>query len=110
MLSAAQIGRDETAQARFELRNASSRQVEEVAQLYLHQRFGRAARPVRQLKGFARVTLAPGERRTLEFAIPAAARRYWSAADGEYVLDAATFDVWVGDASTAELHAEFAVR
>jgi hypothetical protein len=57
-----------------------------------------------------RVTLAPGETRTLRFAIPASARRYWSATDRAYVLDASTFDVWVGGASTAELHTEFDVQ
>jgi beta-glucosidase len=109
-LSATQIGLDDTVQASFELRNTSTRPVEEVAQLYLHQRYGRAARPVRELKAFQRVTLEPGESRTLLFEIPAAARRYWSAAAEAYVLDEATFDVWVGGASTAELHAEFVVQ
>lgn len=109
-LSAAQIGLDDTVEATVELRNTSARAVEEVAQLYLHQRYGRAARPVRELKAFKRVTLEPGETRTLRFAIPASARRYWSTADRAYVLDESDFDVWVGGASTAELHGEFAVR
>jgi beta-glucosidase len=109
-LSAPQIGPDDTVEATVELHNPAARVVEEVAQLYLHQRTGRAARPVRELKGFQRVTLEPGARRTLHFAIPAAARRYWSAADGAYVLDETTFDVWVGGSSTAELHAEFVVQ
>jgi len=64
---------------------------------------------VRELTAFQRVTLDPGETRTLRFEIPAAARRYWSAADGAYVLDAAPFDVWVGGAATA-LHAEVTVQ
>ncbi|HMA34921.1 MAG TPA: glycoside hydrolase family 3 N-terminal domain-containing protein [Chloroflexia bacterium] len=109
-LSATAIGLDDAVQVSVELRNTSSRAVEEVAQLYLHQRHGRAARPVRELKGFARVTLEPGETRTLAFEVPAAARRYWSVAAGTYVLDESTFDVWVGGSSTASLHAEFAVR
>jgi beta-glucosidase len=109
-LSAAQIGLDDTVEATVELRNRSARAIEEVAQLYLNQRYGRAARPVRELKAFERVTLEPSEARTLRFAIPASARRYWSAADRAYVLDESDFDVWVGGASTAELHAEFAVR
>jgi beta-glucosidase len=109
-LSAAQIGLNDAVEATVELHNTSSRTVEEVAQLYLHQRYGRAARPVRELKAFQRVTLHPGETRTLRFEIPAVARRYWSTADGTYVLDEAPFDVWVGGASTADLHAEFAVR
>jgi len=109
-LSAAQIGCDDAVEATVELRNISPRAVEEVAQLYLHQRYGRAARPARELKAFQRVTLEPGETRTLRFALPASARRYWSAADGAYVLDESIFDLWVGGASTAELHAAFEVR
>jgi beta-glucosidase len=109
-LSAAQVGPDETVEATVELHNPSARVVEEVAQLYLHQRYGRAARPVRELKAFERITLASGESRTLRFAIPATARRYWSTADGEYVLDESDFDVWVGGDSTASLHATFTVR
>jgi beta-glucosidase len=101
---------DDTLEATVEVHNASPRPVEEVAQLYLHQRYGRAARPVRELKAFRRLTLEPGETRTLHFAIPALARRYWSSAEGTYVLDESTFDVWVGGASTASLHAEFAVQ
>jgi beta-glucosidase len=109
-LSAAEIGLNDTLEATVELHNPASVQVEEVAQLYLHQRYGRAARPVRELKAFRRVTLQPGETRTLRFALPSTARRYWSAAEGTYVLDASTFDIWVGGASTAELHTEFVVR
>jgi beta-glucosidase len=108
-LSSTQIYSADAIEVTVEVRNPSSRTVEEVAQLYLHQRYGRAARPVRELKGFQRVSLAPGETRTLRFAISAAARRYWSAADRAHVRDASTFDVWVGGASTAELHTAFEV-
>ncbi|HEX4204377.1 MAG TPA: glycoside hydrolase family 3 N-terminal domain-containing protein [Ktedonobacteraceae bacterium] len=108
-LHAISIGLDETLEVTIEVHNPSARAVEEVAQLYLHQRYGRAARPVRELKAFQRVTLEPGETRTLHFQIEAAARRYWSSAQETYVLDASIFDVWVGGASTALLHAEFVV-
>jgi beta-glucosidase len=109
-LNATVIGLDETLEVSVEVRNLSSRAVEEVVQLYLHQRYGRAARPVRELKAFQRVTLEARETRTLHFQIDAAARRYWSSAQGTTVLDASPFDVWVGGASTALLHAEFAVQ
>ncbi|HEV8190630.1 MAG TPA: glycoside hydrolase family 3 N-terminal domain-containing protein [Ktedonobacterales bacterium] len=109
-LNASSIGVHDTIEATIEVRNSSSRVIEEVAQLYLHQRFGRAARPVRELKAFQRVMLAPGELRTLHFTVPASARRYWSASEGTYVLDASDFDVWVGGTSTTSLHAEFAVE
>ncbi|HET8845253.1 MAG TPA: glycoside hydrolase family 3 N-terminal domain-containing protein [Ktedonobacteraceae bacterium] len=109
-LHATSIEMDETLGVDVEVHNPSMRAVEEVAQLYLHQRYGRAARPARELKAFQRVTLDAGETRTLHFQIEAAARRYWSSAQGAYVLDASIFDVWAGGASTASLHAEFTVQ
>jgi beta-glucosidase len=108
-LSAARVPLDGAVEVRVELHNPSARAAEEVAQVYLHQRYGRAARPVRELKAFQRVALEPGETRALRFEIPASARRYWSSTEGAYVLDESTFDVWVGGSSAAELHAEFEV-
>ena len=53
---------------------------DEVVQLYIHQRSGTASRPVRELKGFPRVTLAARESRTVQFPIGPDERRYWNAA------------------------------
>jgi beta-glucosidase len=108
-LNASNIANDETLHVTVDLHNTSSRALEEVAQLYLHQRHGRAARPVRELKAFQRIRLEAGETRTLRFEVPASARRYWSATDKAYVLDASTFDVWVGGDCTAILGTEFNV-
>ena len=83
--------------------------VEEVAQLYIHQRYGRASRPVRELKGFRRVSLDPGETQRVEFTLGPRELRYWNAALKDWVIDASTFDVWVGGDSTAELGATFEV-
>jgi len=87
--------------------NTGDRPGDEVVQLYLHQRYGRAARPVRELKGFRRVHLQPGESRTVDFTVGPDELRYWNAAVRDVVLDASTFDVWVGGDSTAELGATF---
>lgn len=86
-----------------EVRNTSDRAADEVVQLYLHQRYGTASRPVRELKGFQRVTLAAGELRTLSFRVGPDERQYWNAAAHDWVTDAATFDIWVGGDSTAPL-------
>ena len=59
-LRSTSLGADDPLELTVEVRNAASRSVEEVAQVYLHQRFGRAARPVRELKAFQRVTSAAG--------------------------------------------------
>ena len=89
--------------------NAGARAGDEVVQLYIHQRHGTAARPVRELKGFQRVALGPGETRTVRFALGPAELRYWNAAARDWVIDAATFDLWVGGDSTAELATTFEV-
>jgi beta-glucosidase len=105
-LSADRVSGD-TVSVSVEVTNTGSRDADEVVQLYIHQRFGTAARPVRELKGFRRVALGAGETRTVEFTLGPAELRYWNAAARDWVLDAATFDVWVGGDSTAELTTTF---
>ena len=92
-----------------DISNAADRAADDVAQLYIHQRHGSASRPVRELKGFQRVTLAAGETRTLKFSIGPNERTYWNATAKGWVLDASTFDVWVGPDSTATLSSSFEV-
>jgi beta-glucosidase len=98
-----------TVNVSVEVTNTADRDADEVVQLYLHQRHGSAARPVRELKGFRRVTLAAGESRVLEFPVGPNERRYWNAAARDWVTDASTFDVWVGGDSTAPLSTTFEV-
>jgi beta-glucosidase len=85
------------------LTNTGDGDGDEVVQLYLHQQHGSASRPARELKGFERVHLSAGASRTVQFTIGPSERRYWNAALRDYVLDASTFDVWVGGDSTAQL-------
>ncbi|GID27674.1 glycoside hydrolase family 3 N-terminal domain-containing protein [Paractinoplanes brasiliensis] len=92
-----------------EVTNESERDAAEVVQLYLHQRHGSASRPVRELKGFQRVVVPAGSSRRVEFTIGPEQRRYWHAAARDWVLDASTFDVWVGGSSEAELKGTFQV-
>jgi beta-glucosidase len=90
-----------------EVTNTGARTGDEVVQLYIRQRHGRAARPVRELKGFRRVTLEAGETRTVEFGLGPDELRYWHPLERTWVIDAATFDVWVGGDVTAALGATF---
>jgi beta-glucosidase len=93
-----------------DLENTGARAGDEVAQLYIHQRWGASARPIRLLKGFQRVTLSPGERRTLRFTLRPEDLRYWSAATSGWVQDQSAFDVWIGGNSAAELAGSFQVK
>lgn len=92
-----------------DLENTGDILADEVAQLYIHQQYGGASRPVRELKGFERVSLAPHEKKTLQFSLGKDQLVYWNAAKKDWVLDPSTFDVWVGTNSDAELHSQFAV-
>jgi beta-glucosidase len=108
-LSAKTSPLDGTITATATVANTGAKAADEVVQLYLHQRFGAASRPVRELKGFRRITLQPGQKQEISFTIGRAERTYWSAAKNRRVVDPSDFDVWVGDSSTATLHDSFSV-
>jgi beta-glucosidase len=82
---------------------------DEVVQLYIHQKAGSDSRPMRELKGFERLTLEPGETKTVTFHLGPAELGYWSTNAGMWVQDAEAFDIWVGTDSLATLHADLAV-
>jgi beta-glucosidase len=82
---------------------------DEVVQLYIHQRAGSDSRPMRELKGFKRLTLKPGETKAVTFLLGPAELGYWSTNAGKWVQEAEYFDIWVGADSTASLHAELTV-
>jgi beta-glucosidase len=108
-LSKTTINPDESLDVTVVVQNIGSLTADEVAQVYLHQRYGSSSRPVRELKGFERTEVKPAERKTLRFKIGKDERTYWSAASRSWVVDASTFDVWVGPDSSASLHASFDV-
>ena len=106
-LSEPQAKVDGTIDVSVDVTNTGSRAGDTVAQLYIHQRAGSASRPVRQLKGFRRVTLQPGAKQTLHFKLGPDELQFWSPAKKQWVVEPEQFDVWVGDNSKATLHAEF---
>jgi beta-glucosidase len=105
----AQIKVGEALTVTAEVTNTGAVTGDEVVQLYIHQRAGSDSRPMRELKGFERITLKPGETKTVTFQLGPDELTYWSTSAGKWVQDAEAFDVWVGSDSTASLHAEFAV-
>ncbi|MEN3326297.1 MAG: beta-glucosidase [Acidobacteriota bacterium] len=105
--TAAKLG--ESVEVTVDIENTGRRAGEEVAQVYIHQRSGSASRPVRELKGFERVTLAPGEKKTVRFMLGKQELTYWSSATRGWVQEPATFDVWAGGDSTATLQTKFQI-
>jgi beta-glucosidase len=100
---------DGTVTVTVDVTNSAGPSADEVVQLYLHQRHGSASRPVRELKGFQRVTLAAGETRTIAFRLGPAERRYWNTAVQDWVVESSVFDVWVGTDASAALSTTFQV-
>ena len=99
-----------TIEVSAQLKNTGSVTADEVAQLYIHQRYGSASRPVRELKGFQRVTLMPGESRAVRFSLGKDELAYWSSAANGWVNEESQFDVWIGGDSQAPLHGTFSVK
>ena len=109
-LSQSEIKVGAATEVSVDVKNTGNRAGDEVVQLYIHQQAGAASRPIRELKGFTRLTLAPGETKTVRLKLGPEELRYWNAALRDWVQEAETFDVWVGSDSTASLHATLKVH
>ncbi len=108
-LSKTSIRAGEAAEVSVDVKNTGAVAGDAVAQVYIHQRSGSASRPVRELKGFRRVTLKAGETQTLKFPLGKEELEFWSPQSGKWVVEPAAFDVWAGEDSAAPLHAELRV-
>lgn len=96
----------ETLTISADLINASDRRAVEVAQLYIRDLFGSVTRPVKELKGFKRVELEPGERRRIDFEIGADDLAFYGR-DNTFKAEPGEFHAFIGGVSTAELMTAF---
>jgi beta-glucosidase len=97
----------DTVDVTADVTNMGSRAGDAVVQLYIHQRAGSASRPIRQLKGFEKVPLEPGAKRTIHFTLGKDELEFWSPAAKTWAVEPEQFDVWLGEDSNAQLHGEF---
>ncbi|HEY7616695.1 MAG TPA: fibronectin type III-like domain-contianing protein, partial [Terriglobales bacterium] len=88
--------------------NMGKRAGTEVVQLYVHDRVAPTSRPVRELKGFSRVTLAPGESRTVEFTVNANDLGSYDP-QMTWVVPSGTYDVWVAPNAVEGIQGTFEV-
>jgi len=95
----------------FDLTNTGSVAGAEVAQLYISDPSTKAVRPERELKGFEKVTLAPGETKHVTLNLDARAFSYWDEAAHKWSIDPGKFVVRVGDSSeNTPLNAEVTLK
>jgi beta-glucosidase len=87
--------------------NRGSRAAEEVAQLYIHDRVASATQPVRELKAFRKIALAPGQSEVVRFTLVPADLAFYGLQDRPTV-EPGTFDVWIAPSAEAEgVHGAF---
>jgi beta-glucosidase len=98
-----------TATVAVNVTNTGQRAGDEVVQLYVSHPASKVARPVRELRGYQRVTLRPGETRTVRFALPASSLAYWDERTDRWVVEAAAVRVQIG-ASSADIRLEQTIR
>ena len=107
-LSASRIPPTGTLRASVTVTNTGNREGAEVVQLYVHDEVASVTRPVRALAGFRRVSLKPGEARTLEFPLTGKELGLYNK-DMKFVVEPGKFRVFVGGSSVGGLEGEFEV-
>ncbi len=90
-----QIATGGIAKVRVDITNTGSREGDEVPQLYIHQEVASVTRPVMELRGFQRITLKPGEEKTVEFTVTPEMLSMLNT-DMHKVVEPGTFDIMVG--------------
>lgn len=105
-LSVDKLGWNETLQVTAKVRNTGSVYGEHVVQLYIRDRVASRTRPVRELKGFQRVSLAPGNEREVRFELRR--ENLMFVGDNDYwVVEPGVFDIWLANCATDGLSASF---
>ena len=94
-LSSSRIGVDGTVKVAVDVRNTGSRQGDEVVQIYVRDVASSITRPVKELKGFRRVSLQPGASTTVEFTLGKAAFAYWNE-EMKYAVEPGEFNIMAG--------------
>ncbi|QJR15244.1 Beta-xylosidase [Usitatibacter palustris] len=94
-LSAKSMATDGSVEVSVDVRNNGRRAGDEVVQLYVRDTLSTVTRPVQMLRGFERVTLAPGEQRTVRFTLPARSLALWNE-QMQRVVEPGEFEVLAG--------------
>jgi len=94
-LSAARIAANETVKVSVDVRNSGAVAGDEVVQLYVRDVASSITRPIKELKGFRRVTLQPGAATTVEFTLGKDAFAYWNEAM-QYAVEPGEFQIMAG--------------
>jgi beta-glucosidase len=108
-LSASEIGKDDQLTASCVLTNTGTREGNEIVQLYIRDWVASVTRPVKELKAFDKISLKPGESRTVSFTLTANDLKFWNN-DNQQLLEAGDFTLWIGPNSAEGLETNFKLK
>lgn len=101
-LSAGELSSKDVLTVTFDLENTGKYEGTEIAQLYVQDKVASVTRPVKELKRFARVTLKPGEKKTVSFELPISELAFWNL-NMVKTVEPGDFGLWVGpDSQTGD--------
>jgi beta-glucosidase len=107
-LSAARMPTGGSITVSADLTNTGKRDADEIVQLYVRDLVGSVTRPVRELKGFERVHLRAGEKRTVQFTLRAADLAFYNE-HMQLVTEPGDFQVWIAPDSAHGIRGEFSL-
>jgi beta-glucosidase len=108
-LSSATMPASGSITATADVTNTGSRTGDEVVQLYIHDPVASISQPVRRLRAFERVTLTPGQSKTVTFKLTGNDVGFYNNS-GKFVVEPGQIDVYVGDSSQATMTKSFTVQ
>jgi beta-glucosidase len=108
-LSSATMPADGSITATADVTNTGTRAGDEVVQLYIHDPVASISQPVRRLQAFERVTLTPGQSKTVTFKLTGNDVGFYNNS-GKFVVEPGEIDVYVGDSSKATMTKSFTVQ
>ena len=103
-LSSEKLSADGQLTVTVDVENTGPRAGDEVAQFYTHQVNSRVPRPARELRGFQRLSLQPGQKKPATFTVPAGRLAFWDEAKHAFVVEPGPCEIFVG-ASSADIRA-----
>lgn len=107
-LSKAEISKSGAMEASVEVTNTGDRNGEEVVQMYIRDMIGSLTRPIKELKGFQKVLLKPGETKTLTFKVGAEELQFYTA-NKKWQVEPGDFELWIGGDSNTVIKTSFTV-
>ena len=102
------ISVDGTLKVSVKISNIGGRVGDEIAQLYVRDLFAEVTRPVKELKGFQKIHLQPGESQIITFEVPVQSLGFHGL-DMQYKVEPGDFKIWVGPSAAEGLAGNFQV-